>query len=340
MTEEAPPTPAAAGFAMPPEWEPHAACLMAWPTREELWRGHLGEAKADYAAVASAVSAFEPVVMVCNPGSAREVRNSCGRAVEPLELPIDDSWTRDNGPIFVRSEQGTVAAVKFGFNAWGERFHPYANDASLPERIADHLGVQLFRATQVLEGGSFFVDGEGTLITTEQCLLNPNRNPGLTRTEIEQGLKDFLGVTKIIWLPFGHSLDVGPQGTDGHVDGVAQMVAPGHVVLEAPSHPDASEFEHARENLKRLEGTTDASGRVFEISRLDPDPGATMAYANYYLANGAVVVPVNGHAAEAQVLEFIGGLHPGREVVGVPGEMLAFGGGGPHCITQQIPVGV
>ena len=225
-------TPAGEGFAMPAEWAPHEACLMAWPSREALWDGRLDEAKRDYAAVARAVSDFEPVLMACNPGFAAEVRDMCGSAVEPLEVPINDSWARDSGPIFVKDSAGSVAAVKFGFNAWGNRWHPHDDDARLPERIASHLGVRLFEAPLVLEGGSIFVDGHGTLLTTEQCLLNPNRNPHLSRDEIEALLKEYLGVSTVVWLPFGaqprcgsrchgwpHRRDRAVRGTGAHRPG-------------------------------------------------------------------------------------------------------------------------
>jgi agmatine deiminase len=332
-------TPAAAGFSMPPEWAPHAACLMAWPTRRELWKDRFDDALRDYAAVARAIAGFEPVLMVCRPGRRSEVRAHCGAAVDVLELPIDDSWTRDSGPVFVRDAAGRVAAVQFRFNAWGDRWHPHAGDARLPERIAAHLEMRLFRAPFVLEGGSFLVDGEGTLITTEQCLLNPNRNPDLTHDEIEQGLRDYLGVTTVVWLPVGHSLDVGPEGTDGHVDGVAQYVAPGHVLLEAPADPAASEYRTGQANLDRLRAARDARSRPFKVSVLDPGPGASLSYANHYLANGAVIVPVADDAIDRPVLDFLATVYPDREVVPVPGATLSFGGGGPHCITQQIPEG-
>jgi agmatine deiminase len=312
---------------------------MAWPTRRELWKNRFDDALRDYAAVAGAIAAFEPVLMVCSPGRGTEVRARCGAAVEVLELPIDDSWARDNGPVFVRDAAGRVAAVQFRFNAWGERWRPYEDDARLPERIATHLGMRLFRAPFVLEGGSFLVDGEGTLITTEQCLLDRNRNPSLTRTEIEQGLRDYLGVTTIVWLPVGHSLDVGPEGTDGHVDGVAQYVAPGHLLLEAPADPAASEYGTGRANLERLRTARDARGRSFHVSVLDPGPRASISYANHYLANGAVIVPVADDASDGPVLDFLATVYPEREIVAVPGATLSFGGGGPHCITQQIPAG-
>jgi len=330
-------TPASTGFTMPPEWSPHAACLMAWPTRLDLWGDRFEEARHDYAVVARAISDFEPVLMVCNPGAAADVHDRCGSAVETLELPIDDSWARDSGPIFVRDGAGTVAAVKFGFNAWGNRWHPYADDATMPERIAAHLGMRLFSAPFILEGGAILVDGEGTLLTTEQCLLDANRNPDMTRDEIEQGLKDYLGVTTVVWLPLGHSLDVGPAGTDGHVDGVAQFLAPGHVLLEAPRDPTASEYGPGQANLERLAVSRDARGRAIEVTVLDPGPDANVSFANHYIANGAVIVPTSGAASDDPVLAFLGSVYPGREIVGVPGATLAYGGGGPHCITQQIP---
>lgn len=329
--------PAEAGYSMPAEWAPHSACVMIWPARRELWKDRFEEAKRDYAAVARAIAAFEHVVMLCNPGRAAEVRSLCGAGVEPLEVPVDDSWARDSGPAFVTNAAGDLAAVKFDFNAWGGRWHPHDSDRLIPERLAEHFGVPLFRAPFVLEGGAFFVDGEGSLITTEQCLLNPNRNPHLSKAEIEQGLKDYLGVATVTWLPFGHSLDVGPAGTDGHVDGVAQYVAPGRVLLEVPSDPRSSEYERARENLARLRGSRDAAGRTLEIDLLDPDLESEVSYANHYLANGAVIVPVEGDERDAGVLEFLARVHPDREIVGVPGSTIAFGGGGPHCITQQVP---
>jgi len=332
-------TPAAAGYSMPPEWDRHAACLMAWPSRPDLWGERLEDAKRDYAAVAQAIAHFEPVLMVCIPGAAKEVRDRCGQAIETLELPLDDSWARDSGPIFVRDATGRVAAVKFGFNAWGNRWHPYDDDARLPERIAEHLGMRLFRAPFVLEGGAILVDGEGTLITTEQCLLDPNRNPAMTPEEIEQGLKDYLGVTTVVWLPVGHVLDTGPAGTDGHIDGVAQYVAPGRVLLETPADPAADAHEGGQMNLARLRATRDARGRAFDVVLLDPGSDPGVSYANHYIANGAVIVPTYGAAGDGPVLEFLATVYPGRAIVGVPGATLAFGGGGPHCITQQIPAG-
>jgi agmatine deiminase len=332
-------TPRGDGFTMPAEWEPHEACLMEWPTvtRGDLWGQRFEEAKRDYAAVANAVAAFEPVVMVCDPDQQAEARRACDEGVEILPLPIDDSWMRDNGPIFVRDDTGRVALVHFGFNAWGGKFHPYDRDAEVPRHLASHLGMRRYEAPFVLEGGSFFVDGQGTLLTTEQCLLNPNRNPTLSRERIEEGLRDFLGVEVIMWLGRGHSTD---RDTDGHVDGIAQYVEPGKVVLLAPEDPSDPDHDSGRDNLERLRRARDARGRGFEVVPFQTTPPGVVPYLNVYLPNGGVIVPVAERQEDEQALEQLAKVFPDREVVPVPGDCLCYGGGGPHCITQQVPAGV
>jgi agmatine deiminase len=332
-------TPREDGFSMPAEWESHEACWMEWPTitRRELWGDRFDEAKHDYAAVANAVAAFEPVVMACDPDQEAEARSRCGEGVEILPMPIDDSWMRDNGPIFVRDGDGQVSLVHFGFNSWGEKFAPWDRDAEVPRRIASHLGMRRYEAPMVLEGGSFFVDGEGTLLTTEQCLLNPNRNPTMSREQIEGVLRDFLGVETIVWLGLGHSTD---RDTDGHIDGILMYVAPASVALLAPEDPSDPDHDSGRENLERLERARDARGRSFEVTRFETRPPGVVPYLNVYLANGGAIVPVAERAEDEQALEQIGKLFPDRDVVAVPGNCLTYGGGGPHCITQQQPRGV
>jgi agmatine deiminase len=333
-------TPVARGFSMPAEWEPHAGCLMQWPSRADLWGDRLDAAVVEYAGVARAIAEFEPVVMVCNPGHAAAVAERCGRGVTALELPINDSWARDSGPIFVRRPDGEIAMVGFRFNAWGNRWHPHDDDAALSNRLASVFGLEFFAAPLVLEGGSFFVDGEGTLVTTEQCLLNPNRNPELERAQIEALLCDYLGVSSVIWLPFGHSRDTGPTGTDGHVDGVLQYVAPGRVLLETVADPASAEHERGLANLEVLRHARDARGRSIEVDRLDPGPRALVSYANHYLANGAAIVPVAGVRDDGPALARLAEIYPGRRIIPVAATVIASGGGGPHCITQQIPAGV
>ena len=207
---------------MPAEWAPHQACLMEWPTqtRAQLWGEQLDDAKRDYATGAGD-RRLRARDHGADPAQAGEAHDHCGSGIEILPVPIDDSWMRDNGPIFVADPQGRLALVHFRFNSWGERYLPYDRDALVPAAIAAHLGVRRYAAPFVLEGGSIFVDGEGTLLTTEQCLLNPNRNPALSRAEIEQGLRDYLGAEVVVWLGQGHSAD---RDTDGHIDGIAQYV--------------------------------------------------------------------------------------------------------------------
>lgn len=336
-------TPREEGFRMPPEWGPHQATLMAWPTRtrEAFWGGVFERAKEDYAAIARALTAFEPVIMVCNPGEANEVRDRCGAVVEAIEIPIDDSWMRDSGPIFVSDQRGQVAMVHFRFNSWGGKYRPWDRDAAAPKAIAAHLGVRRYAAPFVLEGGAFLVDGEGTLITTEGVLLNPNRNPGLSRQEIERGLADYLGVGKVIWLQAYPDRD-----TDGHVDGIAQYVGPGTLVLSTPTDTASHNYSFAQENLRRLTGASDARGRPFEVLRFEPTGQCEVAgmayeipYLNCYLANGAVIMPMGGVPQDEQARVRIAEVFPDREVVCVPAAILEYGGGGPHCITQQVPAG-
>ncbi len=329
---------------MPPEFGRHRGTLMAWPTRESLWGGHYELAKDDYAAVARAVAAFEPVTMVCVPRAAAEVRDHCGTGVEPLELPIDDSWMRDNGPVFVTNARGEVAMVHFRFNSWGEKYLPYDRDARVPMLLAEVLGVRRYEAPLVLEGGSFFVDGEGTLLTTETCLLNPNRNPDLTRDQIEALLRTFLGVDSIVWLPTGMADD---RDTDGHIDGVAQFVRPGTIMLLRPKDPGDPDTPLGNANAGRLAAARDARGRSFEVIDVPVTASAlvegygpvAIPYLNFYLVNGGVIVPTGGVTQDEEALGLIQKVFPDREAVPVPGAILSFGGGGPHCITQQIPDG-
>jgi len=332
------------GFAMPAEFDAHQATWMSWPTTRSLWDGHLDAARDEWAATARAIAAFEPLVMVCAPGQATDVQRRCGDGVEPLEMPIDDCWLRDNGPIFVRNERGEVALVHFGFNSWGEKYLPYDADARLPELLASHFGVRRYRAPFVLEGGSFFVDGEGTLLTTEQCLLHPNRNPSMSREEIEEGLRAFLGVDVVIWLPHGLVED---RDTDGHIDGLAQYIRPGVVMLAVASGPDDPNADRFDEDRTALANTRDAAGRALGVldgpvnswADVEGVGPVVIPYMNHYLANGAVIVPVGGGPQDEPALDLLGKAYPDREVVGVPGALISFGGGGPHCITQQVPSG-
>jgi agmatine deiminase len=300
----------------------------------------LDVAEREYAGVANAIAAFEPVRMVATPETAGRARRLLGSEIEVIELGLDDSWLRDSGPIFVSDRDGQRAAVDFRFNSWGERFAPWDEDALIGERLLEQLEVPRIASEMVLEGGSIAVDGEGTVITTEQCLLNPNRNPRLGRDEIETELRRTLGVQTIIWLPFGHADDA---HTDGHVDGVCAFVRPGVVLIqtcEDPKHPD---YARMRANRAVLESARDARGRRLEVIELPLYPytelgghRTSVSYVNFYVANRGVIVPTAGTAMDRLALEIVQDALPDREVVGTPARCIAFGGGGVHCITQQM----
>ena len=320
---------------LPAEWERHERTLMGWPCRDELWGDTIAQARDDYATVANAIATFEPVTMIASSGEhARQARGACSAAVEIVELALDDSWLRDCGPIYVRADDGHRVAVHFGFNAWGERFRPFDRDAEIGSLIAQHLGDEVRRAPMILEGGSITVDGAGTLLTTEQCLLNPNRNPSLSREQIERILIEHLGVDRVLWLGKGLIED---RDTDGHVDLIAAFTAQGRTLLQTVG-PENPNYENCQENLRRL---ADAEIDVIEMPYLAyvQVAGETIggSYMNLYLCNGAVIVPVFGVQSDDDALAVIARAYPGREVLPVPGSLLAYGGGGPHCITQQVP---
>jgi agmatine deiminase len=318
---------------MPAESAPHERTIMCWPAREALWGERFAHAEADHAAVANAVAAFEPVLMAADPPRAATARRLCGENVEVVEIPLNDSWARDSGPIFVTGAGGERAGVQFGFNGWGEKYAPWDEDARFASRVLELLGEQRRDATHlVLEGGSITVDGEGTLITTEQCLLEEHRNPELEREQIEAELRAQLGVERVVWLGLGLVED---RDTDGHVDNICAFVEPGRVVLQTVADESNPNHANAQENLRRLR---EAGLEVVELPWLPYATDDTVVpYTNYYVCNGGLIVPTRGEETDAEALALLESLYPGREAVAVPGETLAFGGGGVHCITQQIP---
>src|SRR4051812_15809508 len=333
-------TPAEQGLTMPPEWAPHERTLMAWPCRRELWGGQLAAAKAESAGVANAIAAFEPVTMIARDAAdAAEARAALDGDVEVVRKPVDDSWLRDSGPIFVvdhHDEPSRRIGVHFGFNAWGQKFEGYENDQAIGRLLGEHVGSEVVRAPLILEGGSIAVDGSGVLLTTEQCLLHSNRNPSLSKDEIEQHLKDYLGVTRVVWLDQGLLED---KDTDGHVDLIAAFTGPGTVLLQRAAADNPN-----HDNMARNREIAVAAG----LKVIDFDPLAyaevdgeevVASYMNFYVGDRFVVVPIAGQPdldeeALARIADAYG---DAKEVIGVPGVVHAFGGGGPHCITQQVP---
>ena len=333
-------TPADLGFRMPAEWAPHARCWMAWPSRPEVWGERFEAVCLAYGEVARAIRRFEPVTMIVPPGAEEQAAAICGAGIDILAIPIDDSWSRDSGPTFLVDGRGAVAGTSWRFNAWGGKYTPYTDDDRLAGRLLDHLGLPCFEAPLTLEGGAIHCDGEGTLLTTESCLLNPNRNPGLDKAEAERLLRAYVGVERVVWLPG----DPDEHETDGHVDGIACFARPGLAIVEMPSDPGVPHAPIMRENRRALELARDAKGRALEIVEIrdaggyeDADDRFCRSYINFYLANGGLVMPSYGLASDDAIAETLRPLFPGREVVRVPIAEIAVGGGGIHCITQQQP---
>ncbi len=327
---------------MPGEFAPHERTLIGWPTRTEIYPAALlEEARDAHAELARSIARFEPVTMIARPEQAADAAARCGSSVEVVAIPIDDSWLRDTGPIYVDAD-GERVATAFTFNGWGGKCVPFDDDAALAGRWADLAGHPTVRSPLVFEGGSISTDGDGSFVTTTQCLLHPNRNPGLTQREIASTLAETLGAEAILWLPHGLALD---DDTDGHVDNVACFARPGVVVVQGCDDPAEPDFVRMDVNRRIADGWVDAAGRAVEVVEVPVLPfvereGQRVAvpYLNYYVGNGFVVVPTCGHAADDDMLAIIAAQYPGRETFGLGiGSILAVGGGGIHCVTQQVP---
>ncbi|MDX6629821.1 MAG: agmatine deiminase [Gaiellales bacterium] len=337
------PSPRDDSLFVPSRTTEHARTFVSWPCREDLWGELLAEAETEYAAVVAAIARHEPVTVIAPPGVTPRLPAATTYPVDVVELPIDDSWVRDNGPIFVIDGHGGVAAVHFGFNAWGGKYAPFADDAQLPARLAQLLGMRVYDAPLVAEGGGLAFDGEGTLVTTESVLLNPNRNPGRSREQVEELLHAYLGIEKVIWLRGGLVED---RDTDGHSDNVVQFVRPGVVLAQMAPDRANPNWDVLRDNRARLASETDAAGRRLEVAEMPVLPYVEVAgerfvvpYTNYYPVNGGIVAPEVDESDDDVGFALLRELFPGREVVGAPSRLLAYGGGGIGCITQQLPAG-
>jgi len=355
-------TPAADGFRMPGEHEPHAGCWMAWPERPDNWRLSAKPAQAAFAAVAEAIQLSEPVTMAVSDAQYEHCRSTLSPSIRVVELSTNDAWMRDIGPTFVRDNQGRRRGVDWRFNAWGGLhgglYFPWDRDDRAAQKILEIERVDRYRAPIVLEGGSIHVDGEGTVLTTEECLLNANRNPELSREQIEAILLDYLGAEKVIWLGRGVCNDE----TDGHVDNIACFARPGVVLLTWTADEGDPQHAISRDALERLEAATDARGRSLEVIRL-PAPGPILigedeaggvnsmpgtlartsgdrlaaSYVNFYIANNRVVFPLLDERHDGEATDLLAACFPGREIVGVGAREILLGGGNIHCITQQVP---
>ncbi len=341
-------TPRDLGFAMPAEWEPHAATWMSWPADDDLWFGHLEGVRGEFAGLVSTIARFEPVhLLVRDEESEADARGRLeGVNVKFHRVPLDDVWMRDNGPIFVKRTgaggRGEVALVNWRFNAWGGKFH-WQNDDRVPEYVASTMNAGHWDMNIVLEGGGLEVNGAGVGLTTRSCFLTDTRNPGLTEEGYTYLLSDMLGVRKLLWLDGGLEND----HTDGHIDTITRFTDERTIVTSV--EPDVNDPNHAvmSKNLADLREMTDAGGQPFRIVEL-PLPAEYLegaegrlppTYANFYIGNGFVVVPQYGDPNDARALEVLRPLFPGREVIGLPSRQIIEGGGSFHCVTQQQPAG-
>ena len=328
-------TPAADGFYFPAEWEKHEYTIMAFPPPQN-WKELEVPLKVVYgqwADVANTIAEYEPVLMAVRPQEKRIAKRVLSEEIELFEVPLNDGWSRDTGPVFLVNDEGDRRVAGFTFNGWGAKFPPYKDDALLKARLCKHLDTAMYPIDVVLEGGAVAVDGEGTLITTEQCLLNKNRNSS-SKTEIEKLLNQSFGTEKVIWL--GKGLEPDPI-TDGHVDGILAYAAPGVVLLHTTDERDDPNFKICEDAKRRLKEARDAEGRNLEVIDL-PLTSEELCHMNFYIGNGCVVVPTTGkRRVDAEPLAILRDVFPKHEVVGVDGTVLGAGGGGIHCITQQVP---
>ncbi|MCY1397998.1 Agmatine deiminase [compost metagenome] len=357
-------TPRADGFRMPAEWEPHTQTWMVWPERPDNWRLGGKPAQAAFTAVAKAIARFEPVTVCVSAGQYENARARLDDAnIRVVEISTDDSWVRDTGPTFVTDDKGEVRGVDWTFNAWGGfdggLYAPWQTDDRVAGKILEIERCKRYRTEGfVLEGGSIHVDGEGTLITTEECLLNRNRNPHLSREEIEQVLRDHLAIDTVIWLPDGLFNDE----TDGHVDNFCCYVRPGEVLLAWTDDPQDPNYPRCQAAMRVLDSARDAKGRQLVVHKMpipgpihateeecagvdlvagtqERDPSIRLAgsYVNFLIVNGGIVAPSFGDPKDAEAEAILKRVFPQHEVVMVPGREILLGGGNIHCITQQQP---
>uniref|UniRef100_B8HYD8 Agmatine deiminase n=1 Tax=Cyanothece sp. (strain PCC 7425 / ATCC 29141) TaxID=395961 RepID=B8HYD8_CYAP4 len=345
-------SPADRGYFQPAEWQSHRACWLAFPSHAELWQENLAAAQAEFVQLCRAIADVDPSTGTPR-GEQLEilVLDQTGKelASQLLEevparfhlLPFGDIWLRDTGPIFLTSAAGTGATVRFQFNGWGQKYE-LPGDEQVGEQIAKSTGLPDFTIPLIAEGGALEIDGAGTCLTTRQCLLNPNRNPGRTEFELETALKAALGVKKVLWLEEGLLND----HTDGHIDTLARFVAPGVVLCMAPQSQDDPNYVVMRQIEADLKSFTDATDRPLQVCTV-PSPGAILddagalmpaSYMNFYIGNRAVVVPTYGSVFDQIAVATIAQFFPNRRTVGCSAKAILAGGGAFHCITQQQPI--
>ena len=356
-------TPRSDGFRMPAEFDPHAGAWMLWPQRPDNWRLGGKPAQAAFTAVASAIAQFEPVTVGANSDQYANARLMLPEQVRVVEIANNDAWIRDCGPTFLVREQGGLRGVDWDFNAWGGLvnglYFPWDLDQAVAQKVLEIERTPRYKAPLVLEGGSIHVDGQGTCLTTQECLLSPGRNPHLSQDEIESYLKEYLNVEVVLWIPHG----VYNDETTGHVDNLACFLSPGVVALTWTDDRSDPQYERSLAAYEFMSSVKDACGRRLEIHKIhQPDPvlirpeeaeGVDMvegtlprkagdrlaaSYVNFYFCNGGAIVPTFADPQDGPALENLQRLLPDRQVIGLPAREILLGGGNIHCITQQQPL--
>ena len=342
-------TPKEKNYRMPAEWEHHECCWMQWPYENPKLNSYgavptwshfdFEKGRLAWAKVAKAILKFEKVKMIVHPKDMNSAKKLLDPKIEIIEFNIDDCWARDSGAIFLLNNENKLGGVDWEFNGWG-KFSPHDSDNKIARFMIEHSSATYFKSDMILEGGSIHVDGNGTLITTEQCLLNKNRNPYLSKEDIEKNLRKFLGVNKIIWLKHGTD-----EGTDGHIDNMACFTKHGTVIALSCSDKNDSYYERVNENLEILKTSTDSKGRRLEVielemsyKRLIPDDDEPSSYINFYIANNGIIMPsFNDENADNNAKKIIQSAFPDRKIIAINGIDILMGGGNVHCITQQQP---
>ena len=345
-------TPKDKNYIMPAEWEQHKCCWMQWPHDNPEFNSYaevptwshfdIEKGRIAWSNVANAISNFEQVKMIVHPNNIVHSSKLLNEKVEILSFVNDDAWARDSGAIFLLNKEKKLGGVDWEFNGWG-KFSPYDSDNKIAKFMIEEAKATYFKNDMILEGGSIHTDGEGTLLTTEQCLLNKNRNPELSKEQIEKNLKDYLGVNKIIWLKNGTD-----EGTDGHVDNIACFVAPGKILALSCLDKHDSFYDQINENLEILKTSVDSRGRTLEIielemsyKRLIPNDNEPSSYINFYIANKGVVMPsFDDEKADKNAQKIVQKTFPDRKIIVINGIDISMGGGNVHCITQQQPLSI
>jgi agmatine deiminase len=343
------PFPAALGYRWPAEWEPQASVWLSWPRNPDTWPGHFEPVPGEFAQFVRLIAEYEPVNILAGSRDVMEqARSIVGDQpnVTLHDIPTNDAWCRDHGPTFLSLAPATQplvpALIDWGYNAWGGKYPPFDLDDLVPRRIAEITGRRVFTPGVILEGGAIDGDGRGTILTTESCLLNPNRNPQLSRDDMDRYLRDYLGAKKVLWLTGG---EIAGDDTDGHIDQIARFVNPTTVVCSVCEDPADENYQPTRQNLVELQAMTNADGQPLDVVPLRlPRPlfcdGQRLpaGYANFLIVNGAVIVPQFGDPADDEALRTLAPLFPQRDVRGCPSLHLIWGLGSFHCLSQQEPL--